>query len=244
VFDQLRVSLFVTCIVDQLYPEIGEATVRVLERQGVAVAFPAGQTCCGQPAFNAGFWDEARDVAGRNIEILRGQGTIVTPSGSCAAMIRHYYPELFKASPQLAAAAKELASRTYELSEYLVDVLGLVDLGARYAGRLTYHPSCHLLRGLHAGAQPQELLEHVAGAELTPLPGANECCGFGGLFSVKQPAISAAMLDKKLANVGATEAELLVTTDASCMMHMQGGLSRDGARCRACHIAQVLDGMV
>lgn len=242
--DSAQVSLFVTCIVDQLFPEIGEATVAVLERQGLRVHFPEAQTCCGQPAFNAGFWEEARDVAGRNIEVLRGQGTVVMPSGSCAAMIRHYYPELFKDRPQLRGAAEELASRTYELSEYLVDVLGVTHLGAQHRGRLTYHPSCHLLRGLHAGEQALRLLEQVEGAELADLPGADECCGFGGLFSIKQAPISSAMLDKKLANVAETGAELLVTTDASCMLQMQGGLSRDAAPCRACHIAQVLAGMV
>jgi len=238
-----RVTLFVTCIVDQIYPNIGLATAALLEAQGCEVHVPRGLTCCGQMGFNAGFRDEAHAVAGRTIEVLRGQGDVVLPSGSCAAMIKHLYHELFHGTPQQ-AAAEELIGRTYELTEYLVDVLGVSDLGARYEGRIAYHDACHGLRFLGLRSQARSLLAHVAEAELTLLPGADECCGFGGLFAIKQYAISEAMLDRKLAGIQATGAELLVTGDASCMTQIAGGLSRAGSRTRARHIAEVLANMV
>lgn len=238
-----RVALFATCIVDQIYPSIGQAAVALLEGQGVEVHVPRGLTCCGQMAFNAGFRDEAYAVAGRTIEVLRGQGDVVLPSGSCAAMIRHLYQELFEHSPYAAPAA-ELASRTYELTEYLVDVLGVADAGARFAGRIAYHDACHGLRFLGIRRQARALLDGVADAEVVPLPGCEECCGFGGLFAVKQPAISEAMLARKLDAVASAEVDLLVTGDASCMTQIAGGLSRRGARTRARHIAEVLANMV
>lgn len=238
-----RVALFVTCIVDQIYPTIGLAAARLLESQGCDVQVPRGLTCCGQMGFNAGFRDEARMVAGRMIELLRGQGDVVLPSGSCAAMIRHLYGELFHDTPHQ-AAAEELIGRTYELTEYLVDVLGAADVGARFDGRLAYHDACHGLRYLGLGRQARVLLDHVAGAELAPLLAAEECCGFGGLFAVKQAPISEAMLGRKLNNVGAAGAELIVTGDASCMTQIAGGLSRSGSRTRVRHIAEVLANMV
>ena len=238
-----RVALFVTCIVDQIYPNIGLAAAALLEAQGCQVHVPRGLTCCGQMGFNAGFRDEARAVAGRTIELLRGQGDVVLPSGSCAAMIKHLYHELFHGTPHQ-AAAEELIGRTYELTEYLVDVLGMSDLGARYDGRIAYHDACHGLRFLGLRSQARILLAHVEGAELTPLLSADECCGFGGLFAIKQHAISEAMLDRKLAGVQTTEADLLVTGDASCMTQIAGGLSRAGSRTRARHIAEVLANMV
>lgn len=238
-----RAALFVTCIVDQIYPQIGLASAALLRAQGVEVHVPRGLTCCGQMAFNAGFRDEARAVAGRTIEVLRGQGDLVMPSGSCCAMIRHLYHELFKGTRHQ-AAAEELLSRTYELTEYLVDVLGVTDVGARYDGRIAYHDACHGLRFLGLQRQARALLDHVAGADIAPLPGCDECCGFGGLFAVKQHAISEAMLSRKLAGVAASEADLLVTGDASCMTQISGGLSRAGSRVRARHIAEVLANMV
>jgi L-lactate dehydrogenase complex protein LldE len=238
-----RVALFVTCIVDQIYPNIGLAAAALLQAQGCDVHVPRGLTCCGQMGFNAGFRDEARAVAGRTIEVLHGQGDVVLPSGSCAAMIRHLYHELFHGTPHQ-AAAEELIGRTYELTEYLVDVLGVSDVGARYDGRIAYHHACHGLRYLGLRSQARALLENVAGAELAPLPGAEECCGFGGLFAVKQRAISEAMLDRKLAGIQSAEADLLVTGDASCMTQIAGGLSRAGSRTRARHIAEVLANMV
>jgi L-lactate dehydrogenase complex protein LldE len=238
-----RVALFVTCIVDQIYPTIGLAAAKLLQAHGVEVHVPRGLTCCGQMGFNAGFRDEARAVAGRTIELLRGQGDVVLPSGSCGAMMRHLYHELFHDTPHQ-AAAEELIGRTYELTEYLVDVLGVVDVGARYDGRLTYHDACHGLRFMGLGNQARTLLANVAGAEVVPLAGCDECCGFGGLFAVKQAAISEVMLDRKLANVVASGADLLVTGDASCMTQIAGGLSRAGTLVRARHIAEVLANMV
>lgn len=238
-----RATLFVTCIVDQIYPSIGQAAVQLLEAQGVAISVPRGLTCCGQMAFNAGFRDEAYAVAGRTIEVLRGQGDVVLPSGSCAAMIRHLYHELFEHSPYARPAA-ELAARTYELTEYLVDVLGVADVGASYAGSVTLHDACHGLRFIGVGRQARALLANVRGAEVKPLPGCEQCCGFGGLFAVKQAAISEAMLEKKLEGVQAAEADLLVTGDASCMTQIAGGLSRAKSPTRARHIAELLAGMV
>jgi L-lactate dehydrogenase complex protein LldE len=238
-----RVTLFVSCIVDQIYPTIGLAAAKLLEDQGVAVHVPRGLTCCGQMAFNAGFRDEARKVAGRTIEVLRGQGDVVLPSGSCCAMMRHLYHELFHGTPHQ-EAAEELIGRTYELTEYLVDKLDVVDVGARYAGRLTYHDACHGLRFLGLRSQARALLGHVAGAEVVPLAGCDECCGFGGLFAVKQQAISEKMLARKLAAIESSAADLLITGDASCMTQIAGGLSRAESRIRARHIAEVLANMV
>ena len=233
-------ALFVTCIVDTMYPEIGEAVVAVLERLGVEVRFPEGQTCCGQPAFNSGYWDDARAVAGRNLEVLRGVGDVVLPSGSCTAMIRHFYEELFHDRPHLVAAAHELAGRSYELTEYLVNVLGVTDVGASDPAKLTIHDACHALRGLHIKEQPRALLANVGGAKVAEMPGAEECCGFGGLFSVKLPHISTAMLDRKVEQIEASGAEVAVMCDASCMTQINGRLSRNQSRCRAVHIAEVL----
>ncbi len=238
-----RVTLFPTCIVDQLYPEIGKAAAALLERQGITVHVPAGLTCCGQMAFNAGFRYDARAVAGRTIEVLRGQGDVVLPSGSCASMIRHMYPELF-ARTRHQQAAEELRNRTYELTEYLVDVLGVADVGAHYHGRLTYHDACHGLRFLGIRMQARTLLTHIAGVEVVPLEGNNQCCGFGGVFGIRMPDLSTAMLTSKLASIAASSADLIVTGDASCMTQIAGGLSRNGLPVRTRHIAEVLANMV
>lgn len=238
-----RATLFATCIVDQLYPSIGQAAVALLEGQGVSVGVPRGLTCCGQMAFNAGFRDEAYAVAGRTIEVLRGGGDVVLPSGSCAAMIRHLYQELFRGTPY-AGPADELAGRTYELSEYLVDVLGARDVGAHYSGKLAYHDACHGMRFLGLGSQARVLLDGVRDAEVVPLPGCDQCCGFGGLFALKQRAISEAMLARKLEGVAASAANLIVTGDASCMTQIAGGLSRKGSPTRARHLAELLANMV
>jgi len=238
-----RATLFVTCIVDQIYPQIGLAAAELLEQQRVEVHVPQGLTCCGQMAFNAGFRDDSYAVAGRTLEVLRGQGDVVLPSGSCGSMIRHLYEEQFHGTRH-AAAAKDLVGRTYELSEYLVDVLGVTDVGASFQGRIAYHDACHGLRFMGLGAQARTLLAHVRGAEIVPLPGAQECCGFGGLFAVKQRAISEAMLAKKLGDVHETNVDLVVTGDASCMTQIAGGLSRQKSRTRARHLAEVLANMV
>ncbi len=254
-----RVQFFVTCIVDSLYPAVGEAMVSVLERLGVEVEFPEAQTCCGQPNYNAGFRREARQLALHFLDVFappspggrgaRGEGElpIVTPSGSCAAMVVHGYPDLFAAErdPRNLARAQAVAARTYEFSQFLVEVLkvGPAQLGSRFDGKLTYHPSCHLLRGLGVKDAAQKLLAGVQGAEVVPLPNAEECCGFGGLFAVKHGDISGAMLDKKLENVRASGAQTVVGCDMSCLMHMQGGLSRHGSPVRCMHLAEVLAGM-
>lgn len=234
-----RVTLFVSCIVDQLYPEIGMAAARLLQRQGLKVEVPQGLTCCGQMAFNSGFRDESRAVAGRTIEVLRHQGDIVMPSGSCAAMIRHLYHELFQGTAHQ-AAADELASRTYELTEYLVDVLSVSDVGAHYPGKITYHDACHGLRFLSLSTQARTLLAHVRGAEIMPLQGCDQCCGFGGLFALKMPALSGTMLENKIEAIIASGAETVVMGDASCMTQIAGGLKRHGSAVQVRHIAQIL----
>ncbi|MEW5960660.1 MAG: (Fe-S)-binding protein [Chloroflexota bacterium] len=236
-----RVRLFVTCLVDHLSPEVGEAVVTVLERLGLAVDAPAGQTCCGQPAFNGGFWAEARQMARHTIKILGQEDTpIIVPSGSCADMIIHHYPELFAGEPEWQARAQRVAANTYEFTQFLVDVLGVTDVGACFNGKLTYHASCHLLRGLGVNHQPQTLLENVRGAELVPLERADECCGFGGLFSVKFPLISEDMLANKLNYITTAQADRVVGCDLSCLMHINAGLHRRGQATHAVHIAQIL----
>jgi L-lactate dehydrogenase complex protein LldE len=240
-----HVQLFITCLIDTFLPEIGEAVVMVLERQGLQVGFPARQACCGQPAFNAGLRKDARPMAEQTIRAFEdSSGPVITPSGSCAAMIRHSYLELFAGDPAWLSRAQALAARTYEFSEYLVDVLGVEDVGARFPGKLSYHSSCHLLRGLGVDRQPRALLAHVREAELVELPYADECCGFGGVFSVVHPELSAELLKRKISNFEKTAAPTLVVADTGCLMNIQGGLKRQGkapaARRRVLHIAEVL----
>jgi L-lactate dehydrogenase complex protein LldE len=235
-------QLFITCIVDSLYPEVGEAVVRVLNRAGARVEVPPGQTCCGQPAFNAGMRDQARRMAMHTIAALEpASGDIVVPSGSCAAMIRHAYAEMFAGDEEWLRRAQELSNRTYEFSEYLVDVLGVSDLQARFAGRLTYHSSCHLLRDLGVNHQPRSLLAQVRDCELVELPHADECCGFGGLFSVEHPEISTAMLQRKMANIASTGAQAVVSCDGGCIANINGGFHRRGKPPLARHLAEILD---
>jgi L-lactate dehydrogenase complex protein LldE len=239
----MRVQLFITCIVDSVFPQVGEAMVSVLEKLGVEVEFPEAQTCCGQPAFNGGFHGEAKQMALHFLEAFeRTDGYIVAPSGSCVAMVKHGYPDLFASDPALRTRFAKVAERTYEFSQFLVDVLKVdpAQLGAQYTGKLTYHPSCHLLRGLHAKGEAQKLLAGVQGAEVVPLPGADECCGFGGLFAIKHGDISGAILDKKIENIHKSGATTLVGCDMSCLMHMQGGLQRDGVQVACKHLAEVL----
>lgn len=237
----ITVQLFVTCIIDTLYPHIGEAVVRVLERAGVYVAFPGGQTCCGQPAFNAGMRQQAQQMAAHTIQVLEAApGPVVIPSGSCASMIRHYYQELFHGDPEMLPRVEALTRRTYEFSEFLVDYLGVTDVGARYSGPLSYHSSCHLLRDLGVNRQPLALLAAVQGAELRELPHREDCCGFGGLFSIEHPEISAAMLARKIANLEAIQSPTTVTCDAGCLTNINGGLHRQGKPGRVVHIAEIL----
>ncbi|MER7112205.1 (Fe-S)-binding protein [Streptomyces sp. NPDC000229] len=227
----MRVALFVTCVNDAVYPATGIATVRLLERLGVEVDFPAAQTCCGQPQFNTGYRRETERLARRTARAFEGYEYVVTPSGSCAAMVREHYAGLGEPG---------LGPRTYELTEFLVDVLGVTDVGAYFPHRVTYHPSCHGLRLLGLGERPRRLLAAVRGLELVELPGAEECCGFGGTFAVKNPAVSVAMGRDKVRSAVATGAEVLCGADNSCLMHISGVLRREGERVRAVHIADIL----
>jgi len=245
-----RVALFVTCMVDMIYPEVGTAAVELLERHGVEVLFPLEQTCCGQPAFNAGFWEEARPLARRFVDIfeplLRSKqiDAVVAPSGSCTAMTSHFYRQLLAEEPGYLERAALLAAATFELTEFLVDVLGVEAVDAQFTGRLTYHGCCHLLRELGIDRQPRTLLQQVNGAEWVELNGADECCGFGGLFAVKNSGISTAMGNRKVQNLVRSDADVVALCDVSCMTHINGLLSRQGERCRAVHIAQVLANQV
>ena len=236
------VQLFVTCLIDSFFPNVGESIVHVLNRAGVRVEFPSAQTCCGQPAFNAGLRTQARPLAMHTIRVFeKTSGDIIIPSGSCAVMLRSGYLELFKGEPNWLKRAQSLASRVHEFTEYLVDVRGLSDLGSRWPGKLTYHPSCHLLRGLGIDRQPRLLLSCVKEAELIDLPERADCCGFGGVFSVEHPELSAEMLQRKITNLEKTAAPTMVVCDSGCLMHIQGGLHRQHKSQRVVHIAQVLD---
>jgi L-lactate dehydrogenase complex protein LldE len=235
----VEVQLLVTCLADQLAPEVGEATVRILERLGHRVRFPEAQTCCGQPAFNDGFPEEAAALAARTVAIFSAPMPVVVPSGSCATMVRHFYPGLL-AGGAYGAAARALAARTFELSEFLVRVLGRTDVGARWSGRVTYHDSCHLLRELGIRDEPRRLLSGVAGLELVEMAYPEHCCGFGGAFAVKFPEVSSAILDPKLECIIASGAETVVANDSGCLLQLAGGLRRRGAAIRTMHIAEIL----
>lgn len=236
------VQLFVTCLIDTFHPEIGEAVVEILERLGTRVDFPREQTCCGQPMFNAGLRRDAKQAAQHTLRVFeKTEGDVVIPSGSCAHMLRHNFIELFSDDPDWKRRAEKLAARTYEFTEYLVDVLGAADLGASWDGPLVYHPSCHLFRGLGVDRAPLALLQHVQGAEVRPLPEAEDCCGFGGIFSVEHPEISAQMLTRKLGNLDSTRATTMVVADTGCLMHLEGGLHRSRRTQEVLHIAQVLN---
>jgi L-lactate dehydrogenase complex protein LldE len=235
------VQLFATCLVDTFYPEVGEAILDIFSRLGVTVDFAPDQTCCGQPSFNAGLRADARQMAEHMLRTFEAApGDIVSPSGSCVHMLRVNYPELFADDPAWLARTQSLAARTFEFSEYLVDVLGVTDVGARWDGVLTYHPSCHLSRGLGIDRQPRALLAAVQDAQIVELPHADECCGFGGIFSVTHPEVSKEMLLKKIGNLEKSGAPTLVIPDAGCLMHIAGGLHRQGKSQRAVHLAEVL----
>ena len=236
-----KVQLFVTCLVDQFFPDVGLATARILERVGLTVEVPDGLTCCGQPAFNGGFQDEARRMARHTVDVLsRSDAPVVMPSGSCADMIVHRYPDLLSGDQGYVQRARDLAARTYELSQFLVDVLGVTDLGARSFLRVAYHPSCHTLRGLGVDRQPRELLRHVRGLDCLELPDDQSCCGFGGLFAVKMADISGAMLQQKLDAIERSDASVIVGTDVSCLMHIAGGLRRRSGSVTVKHLAEIL----
>jgi L-lactate dehydrogenase complex protein LldE len=235
-----RVALYITCLGDALFPAVGIATVRLLRRLGLQVDFPLEQTCCGQPAFNAGFRHQARLVAQRNLRIFADYDYVVVPSGSCTAMFRHFYPELFADDPMRGEQAESLAQRTYELSEFLVRIMGVEDVHAKFPSKIGYHPSCHLSRELGVLDEPRRLMAHVEGAELVPMDFAEQCCGFGGTFAVKYPHISDAMLQKKIAALQRAGADTLVSCDSGCLLHLAGRLRRLGETIRVMHLAELL----
>jgi L-lactate dehydrogenase complex protein LldE len=236
----MKVSLFITCLVDQFAPQVGAGMVAVLRRLGVEVDFPAEQTCCGQPAFNSGFQADARGVAARFIDVFERSPYVVAPSGSCASMVRVYYPEMFKQDARMLGRANDLASRTYEFTEFLINVVGVEDVGARFDGKVALHKSCHLLRELDVRSEPVRLLKAVRGVELVELERAEMCCGFGGLFSVKYSHISGGILQEKIDALKRSRADVVVATDYGCLMHMAGGLSRQRVALRTMHIAELL----
>ena len=236
-----RVQLLVTCLVDRFFPGTGDSVVRVLERAGVAVTVPAGQTCCGQPAFNAGYDPDSRALARHTIDVLSASDDpVVIPSGSCGDMVIHQYVALLGDDPEYGPKARALAARTYELTTFLARVLGVTDVGATGTGTLSYHACCHGLRGLGIAGEPKALLAGVRGVTTCPLPEAEVCCGFGGLFAVKMSEISGEMLARKLDAIEACGADTIAVTDVSCGMHMNGGLRRRNSRVRIAHIADIL----
>jgi L-lactate dehydrogenase complex protein LldE len=238
----MRIALFVTCLADTLYPQAGQATVRLLERLGHQVVFPGAQTCCGQMHVNTGYQREALPLIRHYVDTFGGFDAIVVPSGSCTASIRHQHAMVAGrlGEPALAARAEDVAARTFELSQLLVDVLGVTDVGAYFPHRVVYHPTCHSLRLLRVGERPLMLLRNVAGIDLVALPDAEQCCGFGGTFAVKNADVSTAILADKMRNVLATGAEVCTAGDSSCLMHIGGGLSRLRAGTRTMHLAEIL----
>jgi L-lactate dehydrogenase complex protein LldE len=237
----MNVSLFVTCLVDQLWSSVGASSVEVLRRVGCEVEFDNRQTCCAQPAFNTGYRAEAREVARHFIEVFEESSAdaIVSPSGSCTAMVQHY-PELFADDSGWLKRAQSIAERTHELSAFLVRVLKIEDVGATWKGRLTWHDACHGLRDLNLKSEPRSLIRNVRGAELVELDNADSCCGFGGTFSVKYPEISLAILDQKIEAIERAEVNVVVSGDASCLMQIGGRLSRKGSKVRVMHLAELL----
>jgi len=235
-----RVSLFVTCMVDQLFPKVGMAMVQVLERLGYQVDFPENQTCCGQPAFNSGYRDEARTVARHFLDTFESCDSIVVPSGSCTAMVTHHFAELFHKEPETLARVHALEKRVWEFSSFLTDVAGVEDVGARLEVVATFHDGCHALRELGIRSAPRRLLANVRGLELREMSPAEECCGFGGTFSVKFAELSGAMARTKIDAILRTGASTVVSLDPSCLMQIQGVLSRTGSPIRTMHLAEVL----
>lgn len=235
-----RVSLFVTCLCDQLFPATAMAVVEVLERLGYTVDFPSGQTCCGQPAFNSGYRNEARTVARHFLKTFEASEYIVVPSGSCTSMIGHHFHDLFRKEPETLARAEALAKRTYEFSTFLTDIAKVEDVGARLEDIVTFHDGCHGLRDLGIRSGPRRLLAKVRGLELREMTPTEECCGFGGTFAVKFPELSGAMAQTKIAAIEKTGAHTVVSLDASCLMQIQGVLTRAGSKIRTMHLAEVL----
>lgn len=236
----MKISLFIPCFVDAFYPQTGTHIVRILERLGHTIDYPMELTCCGQPAFNSGYWEESRTVAKRVLQIFEKSEVVVIASGSCGAMLKVFYPDLFK-DTSLHQAALELSGKTHEFSEFLVNELKVTDLGAHFPAKATFHDGCHGLRELGIKSEPRQLLAQVRGLELVEMQEAETCCGFGGTFAAKFPAISTAMGEVKCASAIETGADYIISNDSSCLMHVQGLLDRQKQPIRTIHLAQVLD---
>ena len=235
----MRITLFVPCFIDSLYPNVAMSMVRIFEQLGHTVDFPENQTCCGQPPFNSGYWEEARSVASKQLEAFKNADCIVSGSGSCGAMFKVFYPELFHGH-SLEAEAKTLSSKTWEFSEFLVSKLKVTDVGARFEGRATFHDGCHGLRELGTKAAPRTLLSAVKGLELVEMGEAESCCGFGGTFAVKYPQISTAMAEVKCTSICETKADYVISNDSSCLMQISGWLNRNVGSVKCLHLAEVL----
>lgn len=235
----MKVSMFITCISDAVYPRIGEAMARLLARYGVLLDFPSIQTCCGQPAFNSGYWKEARESARTILTAFEDSDFVIAPSGSCIGMI-HHYPKLFEEDPIMLQKSETLQRKSYEFTQFLVQVLGVTDVGATFPYKVTYHPSCHGSRLLGIKEEPMSLMKHVKGMELVPLPFADDCCGFGGTFAVKMSDISGAMVMEKADHVLDSEAEVLVGLDMACLMNIAGHLRYRNKPVRVMHLAELL----
>lgn len=236
----MRVTLFATCLVDMFQGNVGKATVELLERLGCEIDFPESQVCCGQPAYNSGYVKESKEAMKKMIDTFAHAEYVVSPSGSCAYMF-HEYQQVFKGDPIWEPKAKALAEKTYELTQFIVDVLKVEDVGARLEGKATYHTSCHMTRLLGVKEAPMKLLSHVKGLEFNELPGKENCCGFGGTFSVKMAQISEQMVDEKVQHVEETNADILVGADAGCLMNIGGRIERKGKPIKVMHIAEVLN---
>ena len=236
----MHITLFIPCFIDACFPKAGAAAVEILERLGHTIEYPRELTCCGQPAFNSGYWEQSRPTALKVLERLKDAEVVVIVSGSCGAMIKNFYPELFKDTPQ-EADARALSAKVYEFSDFLVTQLGVTDLGAQFPHKVTFHDGCHGLRELGIKQQPRVLLAHVRGLELVEMGEAESCCGFGGTFSAKFPMISTAMGENKYGSALETGAEYIVSNDSSCLMHIQGLIERQGQPLRTIHLAEVLN---
>ena len=235
----MKVQLFIPCFIDQLYPQVAFNTVKILEKAGCTVAYNTQQTCCGQPAFNAGFWGESKDVCTKFVQDFDGADYIVSPSASCAGFIRNNYGKLFE-NNAFQSPAKKVSSQIFELSEFLVKILGVTDLGASFNGKVTFHDSCAGLRECNIKAEPRALLQQVEGLELIEMNDTETCCGFGGSFAVKYDTISVAMADQKIDNAIATDAEYIISTDMSCLMHLDGRINHNGQQIKVIHLADIL----
>ncbi len=237
----MKASIFITCICDSMYPQVGESMVRVLEKLGVTLDFPPEQTCCGQPALSSGYWEDAKPVAETMLKAFKNSEYVVAPAGSCITAVKEYYPALFEKNPEQYRQAKELIGKLYEFSEFVVKVLKKEDVGASFPHRVTYHSSCHARRFLNTDEYIHTLLKNVQAIDYVPLPHEEACCGFGGTFAVKLPEISEAMVDEKVRNILETKADVLIGTDLSCLMNITGRLRKQKSNIRVMHMAELLD---